>query len=764
MQLHVALNERLRKIVFFFPFQLLLISIKRNHLLLIFWLIFFGWTGEFIAVKYGIPYLFLFPEYLGNVNFLSHLIVGFSCGGFVMAFHIASYILNGYKFPFIATLSRPFIKFCINNSTLPLVFFAFYTYQLIHFQYTIEGLTILQVIINALGLLSGSIIFILLSVTYFLTTNTNIERLIHKNKKEVKHDVSAKAHPYSFTPVKDVFHKKDKWYSKKAPKEWHTESYLAGVFKISLARGSEHYDKELLDKVFSQNHVNASLFELITIVSILVLGTFRENPVFLIPAGASIFLFFTISVMLTSALYSWFKTWSNLVIIVLLIGLNFISGKQFFNIQNHAYGLDYSTSVKYDNEAISKQESDTLQRSIDVAASLETLNKWRLNNIKNSLDRKKKPKMVFINSSGGGLRSAMWTFLVMQYIDSITKGQFMPHTQMITGSSGGMIGAAYYRELYLRKLQGENINLNDAVFKDNLTQDILNPLAFTIAVNDLFLRLQKFEYNGHSYTKDRGYAFEKQLNENLNGVLDKPLIAYHQAEKHAIIPTMLLTPVITNDGRRLIISAQNISYLVNSDPLPGTQYSPLCENIDFLRFFETQDAENLRFTTALRMSATFPYIMPNVTLPTDPAIEVIDAGARDNLGVSPTMKYIYNFRNWLSTNTSGIIIIQLRDKGKEIDIKQDPSRSILESLGSPLGAIYSNIFNIQNYEIDQMMQYASLWYDGPLDVFEIQLRHKKEDKISLSWHLTSKEKEKIQQALKSAENQEAVKQIKAMLE
>src|SRR5690606_36614921 len=78
------------------------------------------------GTKYGVPYLCLSPKYLGTVSFWSFFIVGFSLGGFVMAFNISCYIQSGSDFPLLATLSKPFARFCTNNSFIPLVFMVAY--------------------------------------------------------------------------------------------------------------------------------------------------------------------------------------------------------------------------------------------------------------------------------------------------------------------------------------------------------------------------------------------------------------------------------------------------------------------------------------------------------------------------------------------------------------------------------------------------------------------------------------------------------------
>ena len=56
------------------------------------------------------------------------------------------------------------------------------------------------------------------------------------------------------------------------------------------------------------------------------------------------------------------------------------------------------------------------------------------------------------------------------------------------------------------------------------------------------------------------------------------------------------------------------------------------------------------------MSASFPYITPNVNLPSEPSLEIMDAGLADNFGVSDAVLFLYNFKDWISENTSGVIV------------------------------------------------------------------------------------------------------------
>lgn len=756
---HITTKQRIYRVLFFFPFQLLWVHLKKNHILLFFWIFIFAFITKSIALKYGIPYLFLYPEYLGEVNFLSHLILGFSCGGFIMAFNISSYIINGFRFPFIATLSRPFFKYSLNNSIIPLAFLGTYLYSMADFQLTSELLAWSSVLMHMAGFLTGVTLIVAISFSYFFSTNKDVFKL--KRNKRPPEKAEKKSNP-----VGGVFHRKTRWHEViLLAKEWRVDTYLSSPFKVALARGSEHYDREMLKSIFAQNHINASLFELLVIASVLVLGWFRESPVFLIPAGASILLFFTMLLMFSSALHSWLKGWSTLAFIAIFVLFNYLSQFAAFNYSNHAYGMDYTTEKAVYNEqsTLSTNIGDSLYQQ-DVAHTIGILENWKAKNMARSMKKNERPKLVIISTSGGGLRSAMWTFASLQHADSLLNGELLNHTQLITGSSGGMIGASYIREMYLQSQENKAIDFYDPNLVNNVNQDILNPIALTIAVNDLFLRLQRFQDGPYTYVKDRAYAFEQQLNTNTNFVLDKRLSDYTAPEASAQIPMMVLSPTIANDGRRLLIASQPISYLSCNLPSSQVTHAPLSESIEFSRFFEKQNAQNLRFLSALRMSATFPYVLPEVTLPSEPQINAMDAGMRDNFGMLNTVRYIYTFREWLQKNTSGIVILQIRDQERELPNVGSKEKTIWQLLTAPLGAFYKNWVVIQQYHHDELIQYASAWYDKPIDIVEFQLRHDTKDAISLSWHLTQKEKEKISTAVFLPENQKSISKLKQLLD
>ena len=88
---------------------------------------------------------------------------------------------------------------------------------------------------------------------------------------------------------------------------------------------------------------------------------------------------------------------------------------------------------------------------------------------------------------------------VLQRLDSISGGQMMKKTFLITGASGGMIGASYFRELYREKLHGKNINLQSPKYVNDIADDLLNPTFTSFIARDIFAPEQKFSVGPYKY-------------------------------------------------------------------------------------------------------------------------------------------------------------------------------------------------------------------------------------------------------------------------
>src|SRR5690606_23910872 len=140
---------------------------------------------------------------------------------------------------------------------------------------------------------------------------------------------------------------------------------------------------QLMRDVLWQNHVNGAIFEIVLVVTFLLLRAFSDKPFFSIPAGASALLLFTVILMLASAVYDWLQGWTGTVIIVGVIALNLLShSTDRFLYDNQSYGLDYSVPpAVYDLPTITAMANDTMRSWQDRQAMLRTLEKWEHDNL-----------------------------------------------------------------------------------------------------------------------------------------------------------------------------------------------------------------------------------------------------------------------------------------------------------------------------------------------------------------------------------------------
>lgn len=738
-------------IFYSFPLQLLILHLRNNLILIITWLVLTLLMTGTIGSLFGIKYLFLSPEYLGKVNFVSFFFLGLAFGGFFMTWNLTTYLLDSHHFPFLASLSRPFTKFCVNNLVVPVIFFVIYLWHTIYFQHYAEYGNLMTILANCMGFIMGTTALVLLSALYFSYTNKDILNFLKVGEPQA-------------TPLLGKLSPGRKEIQKKAlsskQKGWRVDTYLTESLKPRLVRSVAHYDTALLLSVFKQNHVNALVVQLVGLVVLITLGFLIDNPYFRIPAGASLFILGSVLIAVAGAFIYWFDKWSVSVLVIVLIAINYLTTFDTFNHQNKGYGLNYKMEKPAYNYPELKKLVAPANIIEDRKGTEQILTNWR-----NKFDAVSKPKMVLFCVSGGGLKAAVWAMKVMQTADSLMDGELMPHATLITGASGGLIGAAYLRELYLQESLGVEINPRDPKHIETISKDLLNSVAFTIVSNDIFLPWLTFKEGGHTYHKDRGYIFEEQLNENTDQVFDKNIMDYRDPEEQSTIPMLFITPSIVNDGRRLIISPHGVSYML-IPPIGFDEPEAVeIDAVDFGRFFESQGAYNMRFTSALRMNATYPYVLPNVHLPSMPSMEIMDAGFRDNYGIASATRFIHVFKDWILNNTSGVVLVQITSLNKIDEISPDENKGLISTLLNPLG-IPGQILSLQDYEQDTNLGYIyDLLGRENFDVlrFIYQPANPKE-RASVTFHLTGREKKDILNSLSHQDNQKLLHRLEELMQ
>jgi len=729
-----------------FPVQLVLLYLKKYQLLLVFWGILFSTIHGGFMHSFGADALFLAPEYLDNVNALSGAIVGAAAGAFIMCWNVTTFILYSRHFRFLATTTRPFLKYCTNNFILPGCLMIYYFIKTIEFDSTKELMTNSEIAWLIAGFLAGFFLVIGMTLLYFFEADRTIKRQM----------TPLIANPKLF---KSQFKSKDVQIntSRLIRVNW----YMNGPFSVKQVRDVSHYSKEFIERIFSRHHFAAVLSICIAFLFLVVVGFFMDQPAFQLPAAASIFLFFSILLAVSGAFSYFLESWSIPFLVLLFFLLNILYQFEVIDPTNKAYGLNYTNRKErpiYDREHLLAMCSADRVES-DKAKMLQILENWK------KKQKEEKPVLLIINTSGGGSRSAAFTMNILQKLDQQNGGRLMDKTFLITGASGGMFGAAYYRELSrLKAYKDSTINPDDRKYTDAIAGDLLNPLFSSFVARDLFSPAQKFNVGDYEYIKDRGYAFEQKLSKNTAGVLDRQLRDLEPDEKAARIPLMLFSSVITRDSRTMLISTQPVSFLMRPvfDSNRIKTIDP--DALDFGSFFYKQNPMNMRMLTALRMNATFPYVLPNVWLPSDPVIDVMDAGFRDNFGEQVGIRFVHVFREWILHNTRGVLLIQIRDRKTGGWEHPFESTNITEIITKPVLLLQYNWYKMQEYNQNDLLSVIEGYMGNDFYKMTFQYEPKTANEgAALNFHLSRQEKLDLANAVNSPRNQQIFKSVNDLL-
>jgi hypothetical protein len=726
------------------PIQLFLLHFRRYQIFLVLWYILFATVGGAFMKTFGADSLFLAPEYFGEVSAGSTAIVGFTSGVFIMSWNITTFILHSKNLRFLATTAQPFLKYCINNAIIPLGFLVFYLFRAVDYARFQELFSKKEIILLSMGYAGGLALSLIISFLYFFGADKTIYYTLAN----------------SITDANNAYQVAAKKELPLIKYELRVDWFLSATFKLRKPRDVRHYSETFLNAVFNRHHVAAVLAIMLAFIFIILTGYSSDSRLFQLPAAASVTLFFSIIIAVAGALSIFLGSWSIPLLVVIYLGVNYLYQKEIIDPRNKAYGLNYvdkSIRPAYTKENISALASDSLVIA-DKKAFIKILDNWK------ARQSSPLPTMYIINTSGGGTRSATFTMNTLQKLDALFQGKLMAQTFLVNGASGGMLGATYFRELYFEKINGANINLQNPKYVANIGKDLLSPLFSSFLTRDLFGPVQKFKNNNFDYIKDRGYAFEQKLNENTEGVLNKSLAAYEQAEAKAAIPSLFFNAVITRDGRKMVIATRPVRFLMK--PIADTpnlpQFDP--DAIDFYSFFQKQKSNQISTLSALRMNATFPYVLPNVWLPSNPIIDVMDAGLRDNYGQETTLRFIEAFKEWLQKNTQKVVLIQIRDRGMSDWDKPLESNSLISLLTKPFLILQNNWFKMQDYYQHDQLDYLFDSYGPSLHRVSFQyVPSREEAPASLSFHLTAAEKRDIANALNDEVNKAAFIQLSKLM-
>lgn len=377
-----------------------------------------------------------------------------------------------------------------------------------------------------------------------------------------------------------------------------------------------------------------------------------------------------------------------------------------------------------------------------------------------------RPKLVIIATSGGAYKAAYWTALALDHIAERSP-ELLSDIRLLTGASGGMVAAAYFAQ---RGGAAGACSLADWLTHDSyvaqwpadarplscegqgacgcaevatrlenpnyVARDSLSPVLQQLVQHDLWTVF--WPAPAHV---DRGRVLERQW-ESLDGLTFGDAIA---SESAGIRPSLIFSPMVVETGQPLWISNLALGQLRAGAP-----------NLALELFELFPDArDRLRLSTAVRMSATFPYVSPTGVLPTEPSRGVVDAGYYDNFGMVAANAFLQApaIQNWLLANTTGVVVLQLRAFNDTQNTDEDEeSNSALEralyGLVSPIAGAASarNVAmrarNDREFDLVRRL-YAQRDPDFLFETIELT----SDAETSLNWYITPQEVESLRRSL-----------------
>lgn len=364
-------------------------------------------------------------------------------------------------------------------------------------------------------------------------------------------------------------------------------------------------------------------------------------------------------------------------------------------------------------------------------------------------DDRVRPKLVVVATSGGGIRAAAWTAHVLGTLERDAALPGIAHDiRMITGASGGMVGAATWVATLLPRDEARACGRDSACL--HRAHDVLAEVA-TGSIDAVAVHFAL------AVLRDRGSSLEAQWVENTAGALGRTFDALVDDERAGAVPSLVFSPLVVDDGRRVLISNLGLHALTAAiDPWPQgpRELSPTTPRaaVELFDLFPVHPGFTL--ATAARVSASFPYVSPFPWLPTaEPAPRLADAGLFDPYGVELATRWIASHAAWLMANTGGVVLIEIRDDATvRSDVALARPVAALRAghpLFGPLEALLSarQAGSAQRNDVAVDALAHRFAAAGQPAEFFTRIVLARSGEASLSWHLSSEEREAIEASL-----------------
>jgi hypothetical protein len=328
---------------------------------------------------------------------------------------------------------------------------------------------------------------------------------------------------------------------------------------------------------------------------------------------------------------------------------------------------------------------------------------------------------------------------------------FTKNLRVMSGASGGMVGASFYN---IQKLSSLNSKPPATAAFDWISKDHLSPVLRRWAFHDWLWDILPLRNED-----DRGRALETSFTDTWPGTFGDTFVSsLGNVEQNATVPALIFSPMLVEDGRRILISNLDLSGCAATELDSISQKKdPYASYLDAsgieLRELAPAQFNGLKLVTAARMNASYPFITPagtlGVTLPGNAEnppmrLRVVDAGYYDNFGVNILSTWL--FRNSKFLNNTQILYIQIRltpvyrDGRRFIVNKPEFYRRGIEWLWSPPESFWQALWQSMLYRNNEDIAHLGAVFKENFTTAVLECP----EKMPLNWALTNEESESFE--------------------
>jgi hypothetical protein len=355
-------------------------------------------------------------------------------------------------------------------------------------------------------------------------------------------------------------------------------------------------------------------------------------------------------------------------------------------------------------------------------------------------------RAIVIAINGGGIQAAAWAAQVLTGLEERARAEQLPSfadsVRLISAVSGGSVGAAYFLNQYDPSRGFATADL-EGIMTDAQSSS-LHAVGWGLLYWDI--RRPYIPWSVGLFN-DRGFALERAWR-RVRG-LDNKLSTWRTGVREGHRPAVIFNATSADVGTRFLFSNARMD-----------------EKEGQTDFHESYPGRDVSISTAVRLSATFPYVSPVARaydgrlLPDEP--HIADGGYYDAYGVSSLV-------DWLNTalgderaarSVKSVLVIEVRgdQRPEPKDDNANPShlrdrdrvtgaehRSWSYQLHAPLGAMLEvrTAGQLAHNEAELCLL-IKRWELDPRQVGVQRLLFEfPEASPPLSWHLTRRERDRI---------------------